>query len=139
MRDLITKDIFTIVRIINAADLKESVLNMMREGTNISIQYKDKFLKAKNEKEKSKIEEEILLKQKDMGVDFAFTLMSNLVTPKLEKMLYDFLSSLTGKNAKDIENQNMNDTLDDIMEICTNENIPDFFKKVSRLLQNIQQ
>ena len=128
MRKIITSDVFKLARIIKKTDLKNVITEISASTKKTSV------VVDKNDSEEVKKEKQELLnkQQESVGFEVVMTIFEACCTEELEKGLYDLLSDIV---EKDIANQPLDDTLEDIKEIVAQNDIFTFFKQASRLMK----
>lgn len=139
MREIITSDVFKAVRIINCGNLKDTIINVVKQGQETSIDLANKLSKAKTEEEKQDIKNKIESKQVEMGISAIVDVLSEVSNIQTEKKIYDLIGGICEKSAKDIEIQDLTSTIEDITKICELKSFPDFFEKVQKLFNTFQK
>lgn len=112
MRALVTKDIFTMSRIITKMNIKDELRDIFSDRTDF-------------DSENANL---------NLGIDTILMLMSKISDKSTEKEIYVFLADITEKTPADIE---MGDPLLLIEELTSDDGAKqwkDFFTKVSRLI-----
>lgn len=107
MRKIITKDIFTMARIIGKAQLKDKL-------SEIAI---------KAQKKNVKIE--------DIGIETIFTIIEGAGSVGVEQEVYKFLEDIC--EVKDIEHMEIEKLINVIKELAEENNLVDFLKIAGRL------
>lgn len=108
MRKLQTQDIFPMLRIINAADLKEDFKKITSAST-------------------GKIDTEAI------GYDLIFKILEKAANSKTEKAIYEFLSGLFECSTQEVKEMDLLELVSGLKECADIENWKVFFKSVSAL------
>ena len=106
MRNLITKDVFSAMRLIKALDLKEEI-------------------KAISTKQES---------QESLGFELLFTIFEKASEINAEKKLYEFLSGPLEMKASEIEKMDLLEMVELVTKSIDIENWKSFFTSVSTLI-----
>lgn len=109
MRKLVTKDVFSMARIITKANIKEELRRVVTDKG-----------------QKSNL---------DMGIDFALAVITGVSDEKTEKEIYKFLASVLECSVEDIENSDPMVLIGRIRNDEGHEQWADFFTNVLRLTQ----
>lgn len=107
-RKLLTKDVFTVVRIINAMGIKDEIKNMRN------------IRKVKGNEE-------------EVGALFGYVLLKGLENEDNEAMIYDFLGDVAHMNPDEIKNQEIEGTIDLFLQISKENNLQHFFKSAQSI------
>ena len=105
-----TKHLFKILRIVNK--------------TNIANSFKDLWMNIDSGDKKEDIEKA----QEAIGIELGILLIESL--EEVEHELYDLLADLEGKTPEEIENQDVDETIDAIMSIAKSDTVKSFLDKV---------
>lgn len=134
MRAINTQDVFRLSRIIKTINIKAELPELIKQIEKMnevqrSIQEDD----SEEVKTKKKDEyEEIMV---NVGVDIVFSIIEKCSDSKQEKAIYELLGGILGKEAKQIAEQPIQDTIKDIKDIVKENDIAVFFKQAGRLSQ----
>jgi len=109
MRKLITSDVFKFAKIIKLANAKEEIKSI--------------FSKLSDENMK---EEELAKLQKEAGIEFVAFLIESCGSDEVEKAIYSFLAGVSEKEADVIKNQSIEETIDMIKKIASENNLQNF-------------
>jgi hypothetical protein len=102
-----TKDVFTMSRIITKANIKEELYRIVTDSDNTN--------------------------KLSLGIDFALSIMAGISEEKTEKEIYKFLASVLECSEQDIEESDPMILIDRLTQDEGHEQWADFFSKVLKL------
>ncbi|MCR1953004.1 hypothetical protein NSA50_18550 [Clostridium sp. DSM 100503] len=110
MRNLQTKDIFSMARLIISLNLKDELKNIA-----------------------NKIEKDSRIE--DIGYEIVFTILGKCTEKESEKKIYEFLAGPLEVKPKDIESMELFELVEKIIEIASIDKWKDFLSKASQLIK----
>ena len=110
MRKLQTQDIFKALRVVNGANLKEGLKEIVKKSGDGKIDVKD------------------------VGMDIIFEIFEKAADTKIEEMLYDFLAGPLEMSAKEVKEMEITALICNLKECTDSEGWKNFFKSVSALI-----
>jgi hypothetical protein len=108
MRALVTKDVFTMSRIITKMNVKDEL----------------RQIATRDEKATTL----------DMGIEMVLTVMSKVSDKSVEREIYVFVADVMGRTPEEIENGDPLEIIDSITKDNGVQQWKDFFSKVSKLI-----
>lgn len=117
MRKLNTSDVLKFARIMKYSGIKSKILDLFDEAQGLDI----------TDIENPKV--------KEFGFKAVMEVIEAIASEKVEGELYEFLAGVTEKTKEEIEEQEFTATIDDIKAIARENNLLDFFKSSSKLIQ----
>lgn len=108
MRKMVTRDIFTMSRLITKLDIKDDLKGIIQSKPDA-----DKL---------------------DLGIDMILSIMAKVSNKAIEKEIYEFLGSILERPAAEIEEGDPLEIIDTMTKDDGVEQWKDFFKKVTRLI-----
>lgn len=91
-----------------------------------------KRISAEQLKKEGKTDEEILELGNKVGNEIMIELAS-LIVIKYDNFIYKILSALNGKSVKEVKEQKISETLDQVLVVLMNKHIKDFFTSATEL------
>jgi hypothetical protein len=133
MRDLITQDVFAMVKIISKMGLKENLKEFASKVAEMNN--KNSILKAIKESgaEDENLKQEIISIQTEIGLMIPVIFLENF--DKAEKEIQKFIAGITEVPLEEFLKSKAEDTLDIIMELKESEQFKSFFTKALKLLK----